>query len=247
MESLIVPLITFLTAILAGFVGSLVGGGALIIIPVIAFLGVPLPVAIASHKLGSIGLTAGALPEYWRKKKVLWHYVIPFSVTAMGGAYVGANFVLALDEMVMARIVGLIMLLMLPLILWKKEMGVKRRYTSGLMKAIGLILTFPLAVLSGFFGGGKPLSIYTLCGFFGFTMLEANATSMVPLLLLSLSASVVFLFGGVLDFTLTVVIFFGMFLGAYAGARMAIAKGDAWLKLVLTLMVGFSAVRFLFF
>lgn len=247
MDVFLGPVVIFFVAVFAGFIGSLVGGGALILIPVLTFLGVPLPVAIASHKLGSIGVTTGALPQYWREGKIQWLYVLPFSLTAIAGAYVGANFVLALDEALLARIVGTILIVLLPVVLLKKEMGLKRRETSWLQKTIGLVLTFPVAILSGFFGGGKPLAIYTLTGFWGFTLLESNATSMIPLFLLSLSASVVFLFGGVIDFALTATIFLGMVKGAFLGARTAIKKGDAWLKLILLLMLGFSGIKLLFF
>ena len=65
--------ITFLAAFLIGavasFIGSMVGGGGLLSIPFLVFVGLPPQVAIATNKMGAIGLILGAIPKFWKAKK----------------------------------------------------------------------------------------------------------------------------------------------------------------------------------
>jgi len=53
----------------SGFIGSMVGSGGLISIPLLIIFGLPAPVAIATDRMGTIGLSLGAVPKYWKAKK----------------------------------------------------------------------------------------------------------------------------------------------------------------------------------
>jgi uncharacterized membrane protein YfcA len=78
----------FLASLLGESFGALVGGGSVITLPAILFLGVPLQSAIAINNAGALGTEVGILTETWRKvlanKKLVLLMAIP---TTIGGVF----------------------------------------------------------------------------------------------------------------------------------------------------------------
>jgi len=69
--NLVQLLIIFIVSILAGFVGAAVGGGGLISIPLLLFLGIPPQVTLATNKFGGLGVSVGALYKFIKEKKIV--------------------------------------------------------------------------------------------------------------------------------------------------------------------------------
>ena len=83
--------------------------------------------------------------------------------------------------------------------------------------------------------------------FFGFTIIESNATDMIPWLLMSILTLVIFIMNGLVNFKLGIPLVIGMFIGGYIGAHMAVKKGDKWIKTIFIFIVVISAIKILFF
>jgi len=248
MPEIITLIAVFLIGIIASFIGSMVGSGGLLSIPFLILVGLPPQVAIATNKMGAVGLSLGAIPKFWKAKKILWKYVPLFALISIVGAYIGANILLSINEEVLSTIVGIIILLMLPLLLIKKEIGIKRNDVTKTKKIIGYVLYFLVMIFGGFFGGGAgTLVFYTLMIFFGFTIIEANATDIIPWFLLSLSSLIIFAINGIVDYGLGIALFLGMLAGGYLGACTAIKKGNQWVKILFIIVVIISGVKLLFF
>lgn len=103
-------------------------------------------------------------------------------------------------------------------------------------------------IWNGFFGtGAGPFSFYNSLFFFGFTIIEANATGIIPWFALSLSSLIIFARNGIIDYRNGIVLFVGMAVGGYLGAHTAIKKGDLWIKRLFILVVIISSIKLLFF
>lgn len=63
--------------------------------------------------------------------------------------------------------------------------------------------------------------------------------------MLSISATIIFMFNGLVDYQLGVTLFLGMLLGGYVGAHMAIKKGNKFIKMILAIVVLVSAAKIL--
>ena len=240
-------LATFTIGIVCSFIGSIAGSGGLISIPFLMLIGLPPLNAIATNKFGAVGLSIGAMINFWRKKKINWHYVLPFSVIAIAGGVIGAKLLLEINEALLRRIIAIIMLGMLPLLLMKREVGIESRRVSPRLKVLGYFLYFLCMIFGGFFGGGGvTIVFYMLIFCFGFTVLEANATNIIPWFFVSLSSAVVYLVNGVVDIALGISLFLGMLIGAYIGSRVAIRRGDGWVKTFFTIVVVAASIKLLF-
>lgn len=248
MDFLISMALTFLIGVIASFLGAVVGGGGLVSVPFLIFLGLPPNVAVATNKMGSIGLGIGAIPKFWKGKKIIWKWVPLFTAIAVIGGYTGANFLVEIDPSFLQKIISIIILFFVPVIFLKKEAGIKRKKTGKYRRLLGLFLYFIVMVYAGFFGGGAGILIfYTLIMTFGFTIIESNATDIIPWLVQAVIAFIIFAFNGLVDYWLGSSLLAGMILGGYIGAHTAVKKGNEWVKIFFAIIITASVIKLLFF
>lgn len=238
---------TYFVGAFAAFIGSQVGSGGLISIPFLIFLGLPPQVAIATNKFGAIGLAIGALARFIKSKEIVWEYVIWFSLLALIASQIGAKILLELDEALLQKIIVAIMLLVLPTIFFKKDIGTVDKKITGLKKVAGFVLYFFILVWQAFFGAGAATMIfYIMMIFFGMTINQASATHKIPGFVVSFGSLIVFIAHGIVNWPLGIAMFLGMLTGGYIGAHTALKKGNAWVKMLFAIMVIVSALKLLF-
>lgn len=239
--------LVFLIGILAGFIDSTIGSGGLISIPLLIFLGLSPQTAIATDRLGSIGQTIGALFSFIRSKKIVWKYIVPYSVLALIGSFIGTNILLKIDTQNMQKIIGILLLLVLPLILFNKKVGVDKVSKSKTQIVIGYCLYLLVMVYNGFFGtGAGPIATYIAVALFGITLIESTATNVIPWFLLSVSSVIIFAKNNVIDYRSGLALFVGMVIGGYVGANLIVKIGNLWLKRLFIAIVIISSVRLIF-
>lgn len=237
---------TFFVGVFGSFIGAMVGSGGLISIPLLIFLGLPPQVAIATHKFGSAGLKIGAATKFWKTNQIQWSYFVPFSILGFVAALAGAQILLTIGKDLLSHIVALLLLTVLPIIFLKKDAGIVHHTTSALKCAFGYLFYFLAQVFGAFFGGGAATIVfYVLMTFFGLTIVEASATTMLPSLIMTVAALVIFGLNGILNYESGVTIFFGMLVGGWLGAHTAVKKGNAWVKALLAVIVVISAIKLL--
>ena len=70
-------LILFLIAVVANWFSALAGGGAgLIQLPILIFLGLPFPLALATHKIATVALGVGATTRHMREGHLDWRILL---------------------------------------------------------------------------------------------------------------------------------------------------------------------------
>jgi uncharacterized protein len=243
---------TIVGALLIGFIGSflgsIIGAGGLVSIPLLIFTGLPPQVAIATNKFMSVGLGVGAIPKFWKAEKVLWKYVPIFIVISILAAYVGANLLLRINEAILGKVVGIIILLVLPIVFIKKDFGIIKREVSNTRKAVGHFFYFLGLVYAAFFGAGAGTIIFViLMYFFGFTIIEANATDLIAWYLLTIISLVIFAINGIVNYAVGIPLLIGGVIGGYIGAHTAIKKGNRWVRALFVPVIIFSGLKLLFF
>jgi|APSaa5957512535_1039671.scaffolds.fasta_scaffold00642_4 uncharacterized protein len=248
MELFLQIIITFFIGIAAAIVGAITGGSGLITIPGMILIGVPVEIAIATTRVGTIALNAVSAEVYAKKHKIIWKYVIPLSILGVIGSSIGALLLIDFNKDILELVVGIIILSLLPIIYLEKNMGIKDVETSKLKHIIAYILLFPVYIFAGFFGGGAAIFVNTInVGLFGITYIESNATSRIPWLIISIVTFTIFAFSGFINYALGISLALGMVIGAYIGAQEAMHKGNAWVKIVFVVVILASATKLLFF
>ena len=248
MPEIITLLLVLFIGVAAGFLDSVIGAGGLISVPSLIFLGLPPQIAIATDRFGTIGQTLTSLVRFWKAKKIVWKFVPVLAFISLFGSLIGANILLNVNPKILESVVGALILILLPLIFLKRNIGVQRTKMSNTKMVIGLIIYFFIMIFGGFFGQGTgPLIFYVSTFFLGFTMIEVLATGIIPWVVLSLSSLIIFGLNGIIDYKTGIVLLTGMAIGGYIGAHVALKKGDLWVKRLFVLFVIISGAKLLFF
>ena len=229
---------TFLVGILASSIGTMSGGAGLIGIPFLIFMGLPPQAAIATHKLGGVGLSLGGLWRFIRSDEIAWPYVIKFSILAFIGSFLGAQLLMQVEEHWLKRIIIIILIVLLPVVLFQRDLGIVSRIKSKGWLRTGYLFYGLVMIWAGFIGAGSGAMIfYILMFFFGFTINQSSATQKIPGLVATLTALTIFILHGLVNWHFGLVLFAGMVIGGYLGAHLALKMGNAWVKVVFVIMV----------
>jgi uncharacterized protein len=248
MPEIIVLISVFLIGILASFFGTMVGGGTLLSIPFLMMVGLPPQVAIATERFGGIGQVTASFLKFFKSGKIVWKYLFGLTIISIVGSLIGANILVNINPAVLHNIIGITILVILPLLFLKKDLGIERTMVSKSKIIIGSIIYFFVQIYASFFGGGSGILIaYTLMFCFGLTIIEATATKTVPWFFVSIASLSVFAINGIINYKIGIVMLVGMTIGGYLGAHTALKKGNIWLKRLFIFFVIISVVKLLFF
>lgn len=240
-------LAVFLVGVSAGVVGAMVGGGSLLSIPLLMFLGLPPHVAIATDRFAGLGAGATAFYRFRRAGKIVWKHVPALVVASLAGSLVGASVLVSAEPGSLRGVVGILLLALLPLVFLRRDLGVTPREVTKPRMQFGLALYFLVQVLAGFFGAGTgTLIFYILMSFFGVTITQVAATQTLPFLVLTLGSLTLFATSGIVDYRMGLVLMAGTAVGGYIGAHVAVTSGDRWVRRVFAVVVVASAARLLF-
>lgn len=239
-------ILVFFVGFFASLFGSIVGSGGLLSVPMLIFLGLPPQVAIATNKVGAVGLGFGALIRFIKAKKVIWSYVFPLSILSFIAAIIGANVLLSLNSQSIKYIIALLGLLLIPLLIFKSKLGTIHASKSHIKTIFGFLLYFLLIILGGFGTGAATLIYYVMILCFGLTIIESSATHKIPGLISSVTNLIIFISHGIINWPFGIALFFGMLFGSYAGAHIAIEKGNSWVKILYIIIIFISSVKLLF-
>ncbi len=236
--------------LIAGFLGGFTsGGGNLISIPFLIFLGLPVQTAIATDRFGSFGYVVSTIYKFSQAKKIVYKYVVPLSILSIIGGLIGTSLVINIDKNMLTKIIGAIILILLPLVVWKKDLGVKSgQVRSRSILILGFFLYFLSAIYDGFLGAaGGILVAYLFVFIFGLTYTQANATEKIPYAFNAILAIIVFAISGLINYKLGVALLGGELIGAYIGAQQAIKRGDEVVRFIMIVIVILSSIKLIFF
>lgn len=230
----------FLAAIFSGIAG---GGGGFVMTPLAIFLGLTPAQSVASGKFGGLSVTIGSLFGMRRERgRISKRRVIPVMVLAFVVGLLVPFVIVSLDSDIYKFVLGVILLLMVPLLLYKK-IGLTPSRPTGRKKIIGGgLLTVAMALQGVFSGGLGSLVTIVLMGMLGMTAIEANMTKRWSQLILNVT-----IIAGVIGSSLVVwpVALVGIgstFLGGYVGGKLAVKKGDGFVLKVMLVLIVISAI-----
>lgn len=248
--NILIAFAIFITGIASSFIGGVTsGGGGLLSIPIFIFLGLPPDVAVATNRLGTLGGVTGTLVKFFRSGKIVYKYVIPLVIVSTIGGVIGANLLVDINKVLLLKIIGLVILAILPIVLWKKDIGILEKNRShSKMLFLGMILYFFLSVYDGFLGmGGGILIAYLFVLVLGFTYIQANATDKVAVFFNVLFSVIIFAFHHLINYYYGIIFIAGSLIGGYLGAHTAIKKGDKWVRAAFIIVAIIFGIKLVFF
>jgi len=229
----------------AGWVDAVVGGGGLLQLPALLMVPGITPVqALATNKLGSIFGTTTSAITYARRVHPAMGTALPMAAAALLASYGGAVVAASLPERIILPLILLALIGVGVFTAVKPQVGQleKLRYVGmghlSRAVAIGLIIGFYDGVLGPGTGTFLVIALVTILGY---NFLNSSAQAKVVNVATNLGALLYFAPAGHMLLGLGLMLGVANMAGGYLGARMAIAKGSKFIRVVF-LVVVFSLV-----
>jgi uncharacterized protein len=226
-----------LIALVANGLSALAGGGAgLLQLPALIFLGLPFPVALATHKIASVALGAGASLRHLQKSTFEARRLVLILAAGLPGVLLGALLVLEIPPRAGEIALGLLTI-GLGWYSWRRPqlgqqaVSVVSGVTHALTGAIGLFL---IGVLNGSLTSGTGLmATLWLVRWYGLSYTQAVAYTLVLVgLFWNGTGALVLGTLGEVRWEWLPALLVGSFLGGYLGASLAHRYGNRLVKRV---------------
>ena len=235
LNDIALQLALFVAALVANLLSALAGGGAgLVQLPVLILLGLPFPLAPATHKAASVALGVGATLRHAQEKALDWRFALFILACGLPGVVLGARVVLAVPASICTLLLGLLTIglglySMMNPALGNLSQPAHRNHT-GLVIGGGVL--FAIGFLNGSLTSGTGLFVTLwLVRWFGLDYSRAVAYTLILVGLFWNAAGAITLgTQGQIAWLWLPALLAGSVAGGYLGAHLAIAKGNRVVK-----------------
>ncbi|WKN32175.1 sulfite exporter TauE/SafE family protein [Porifericola rhodea] len=234
----------------AGFINTLAGGGSLIALSVLIFMGLPPAVANATNRVAVFSQNVFGVLGFRSKGISSFRFGLWLGISALLGAIIGAKIAVDISGDLFNKLLAVIMLIVVALIIFnpnkKNTEAIERLDTKH--KAISIGFFFLIGIWGGFIQAGVGfLIIAVLSTVNRFSLVKSNSVKVFVILFYTIAALVVFIWEGKINWAYGLVLAIGNSLGAWIASRWSVEKGDRWVKIFLLVIVVLIAIRLWFF
>lgn len=248
METYIIVLLC-IASFFAGFVDAIVGGGGLIQTPVAMILMPNLSVAsiIGSLKIPAFSGTSFAAFQYLKKVDMNWKLLSIMAVLAFCAAFCGSALLNVVSNDFMKPLLFFILIGLAIYTFKKKNFGQQQVKDHSAQKQI--IYAVIISVLVGFYDGfiGPGTGSFLVLGFvsiLGFDFLHASANAKMVNLATNFGSICLFVLKGKIIWAFAIPMAFCNALGGWMGAKLAIKKGNTFIRKFFLFVVILTLIRF---
>jgi len=235
-------LIGLLSSALSGMGG---GGGGFITIPYFLFIGLPPANALATAKMGGIGVSVGAFTAFRGKGLVHKGLVYKFMAITVVCSLISAVLIPKIDPGIFQKVIGAFLLVMIPTLFINKA-AFRPGERSKRWLGIGFVLYTIFSFLQTLIGTGMgSILVLVLMFAFGLGALESNATKRVAQSVQSAILFVLLAIQGLVYWWYGVASLLGCTIGSHIGSHIAIKKGVKFVKIMLAVVMLTSGIALL--
>lgn len=239
---LILIVVFFLTSL----IGVVTGSNSLIAVPVMFQFGIEPRVAIATNMFALVFMAVGGTIPFVRQGRIDYGKITPLIILTVISSAIGALLVGIISGAGIRVIVSAAMLLVaLFMLIYRRPSEEVSPRAHGLV--LTYVLVFMLGIYGGLFSGGYVTILTAVCvgvGRMGYG--EAVASTKLINVFSSGVATILFMWQGLVDYKLGLILGLTMFIGAYVGAHYATKLNDAWLRRIFIITVVILAAKTIF-
>ena len=236
-----------LAGIAAGFINVVAGGGSLLTVPVLIFLGLPPVMANGTNRIAIFSQNIMAIHKFRNTGYFPLKPGIILGLAAAVGAIIGSQIAVEISDELFRKILSGVMVLVLILTL----VG-RRRQTDGDSTVQRLPILVPVFFLIGIYGGFIQagtgfLIMAALSVIGGVNLVVTNVVKVMVIFLYTIPALIVFFINDQIAWLPGIILAIGNTAGAWFGAKFSVKGGERKIKIVLVIAVTAMAVRLFFF
>ncbi len=213
--------------VFAGVVNTIAGGGSFVTLPLLMLYGLPAQVANGSNRVAILMQTAFASQLYDRHTRLDRRALALLLAPLLPGALLGAYLASTISPESFRGAVGALFLLFTALLVLNRKRLLRTPAAKARAPVAGTVVFFLVGVYGGFLQAGVGvLLLLTMSAFLGRDLAGSNGLKQAVVAAWTLPVVVWFAYEGQVSWVPGLILGVGNLLGAWIGAKMAIAKGN---------------------
>ena len=232
----------------AGFMNVTAGGGSLLTLPLLIFLGLPATVANGTNRVAILVQNISATWRFQRFEVIPKDIILTTAVPAVFGAVVGAQIAVEIDELLFKRILAVVMLLVMAAIFFKprkNDFSVAPTFPAA-KKGVLAGAFFLIGIYGGFIQGGIGFLLLLALSLAGYDLVRSNALKVLVVLIFTPFALAVFIKNGQVDYVSGLVLACGNAAGAWLATKVVVDRGHNFVRWLVMAAVVVFAVKLFF-
>ncbi len=238
-----------LAAFAAGFIDAVVGGGGLIQTPagLILLPNYAVATVIGTLKIPAFCGTSIAAWQYSRKVKMDWKLLGVMTAISFTAAFFGSWLLSQMHNNFMKPLLLCILVLVAVYTYSKKNFGTHTLKNHSLQQQVifSVLISLSIGFYDGFIGpGAGSFLVLAFIILLGFDFLKASANAKIVNMATNLGSIIFFAISGKILFAIALPMAVANAAGGAAGARMAIVKGNKFIRIFFLVIVVGTIIRF---
>jgi uncharacterized membrane protein YfcA len=231
--------------LVAGVINTLAGGGSLLTVPLLVFMGLPATTANGTNRIGVLFQNIVSTTRFRKEGLDGIRGALPILLPVLIGAALGATIASRMSAEIFRQVFGVAMIALLYPMLRHARPASGADSLEPRSKFWNATIFFGIGLYGGAIQAGVGLFMIAALARSGLDLVRANAIKVVVIGALTLVAVPVFIAHGQVDWPLALALVVGFGLGGELGARAAVKGGERLIKPVLVLSVLAMAGRML--
>ena len=238
-----------LVGFIAGIINILAGGGSLLTLPMLIFLGLSPHIANGTNRVAIIIQNIFAVKGFQSKGIKTYPFSLYLAIPATIGAIIGAIVGIKIEGELFNKILGIVMLVIVIYMVLKSNKISKNNIEriKGKYFWLSIIAFFFIGLYGGFIQAGVGFIIlFTLSNINQFSLVKSNAIKVTVALIYTLVAVAIFAYNDSVNWKYGLILSLGNASGGWVTSRWSVNKDDKFVKKVLIIMVLAMAIKLWF-
>ncbi|MGC8545506.1 sulfite exporter TauE/SafE family protein [Athalassotoga sp.] len=238
-------ILTYAVGVLTGFMNVIGGGGSVLTLPLLTFLGLSVGAANGTNRV-SILLQNIVSTYQFRKGKIhIFRTALPFAIIASIGAIAGTFVVVSINQDVLKKVIGVILIIMGLFIVFEPKVWESGSNIPKKLKWMSYVAIFAIGFYGGFLQAGVGFFFIAALTFLGgFDIVKTNAIKVLVIAAYTVFSLAIFVSKGMVNWPIGITLSLGSMTGAYFGTKFTLLKKMKWIRYVLFAAVVVSVINF---
>ncbi len=239
-------IILFVVGLAAGFINVNAGGGSILTLPMLIFLGLDASVANGTNRIGILLQNLSAISSFKREQYSRFKISFKLALMTLPGAIIGAFFSINISNNAFEIILAIVMIgVIITMIIPKKKIEVLAYGEGGESWKVYLAM-FGIGFYGGFIQVGVGFILMAaLHHLMKLSLIHVNMHKVFIIFFYTIPALIIFIASDNVDWILGLSLAAGTMTGAWWGAKFSVKGGEKYIKIILIIAILIMVLKLL--
>ncbi|TSE06921.1 sulfite exporter TauE/SafE family protein [Aquimarina algiphila] len=246
MNETLLLLLLAVIGFVAGVINTIAGGGSLLTLPMLIFMGLPPAVANGTNRIGIFIQCITSVAGFKSKGIKPTVFGVYLGISALIGSIIGAQIAVDIKGDSFNKILAIVMVIVVFFMVFKPKVNLKNlaERTEGKYLWLSIIVFFFIGIYGGFIQAGVGIFILlALTSINYLSLVKSNAVKVLVVFIYTVGALAIFIYNQQIDYLYGIILAFGNATGGWIASRWSVKKGDGLVKVFLVIMVIAMAIK----